>query len=121
MPERKHRSRRQTIRARALRRDVSRTEHRLWPHLRASQTGAAFRRQHPVGPYFPDYFCVPLQLAVEVDGPMHDAIKDSERDAALRELGVTMLRFSYQDIDENLEGVIATIRHHVWLLQNRNR
>ena len=121
MPERTHRSRRQTIRARTLRRNVSKTEHRLWPHLRGSQTGAAFRRQHPVGPYFPDYFCVPLQLAIEVDGPMHDTIKDSERDATLRELGVTMLRFSYQQVDENLEGVIATIRDQVWLLKNQTR
>lgn len=119
MPDRSHRTRRQTIRARELRRDVSRTEARLWPHLRGSQTGAPFRRQHPVGPYFPDYFCVSLKLAIEVDGPMHDAVKDAERDARLASLGVTMLRFSYQEIDQNLDGVITTIRHQVWLLQNQ--
>jgi very-short-patch-repair endonuclease len=119
MPERSHRSKQQTIRARDLRRDVSRTEHRLWPHLRGSATGAPFRRQHPVGPYFPDYYCVPLKLAVEVDGPTHAGIKDAERDAFLESLGVTMLRFSVQQIDENLDGVIDTIRDRVWFLQNQ--
>ena len=52
---------------------------------------------------------------------MHDAIEDAERDAILANLGVTMLRFSYQEIDENLDGVINTIREHIWLLQNQSR
>ena len=72
-----------------------------------------------MGSYFPDYFCVPLKLAVEVDGPMHDLAKDSERDAVLATLGVTMLRFSYQEIEDNLEGVINTIHQTIWFLQNQ--
>jgi very-short-patch-repair endonuclease len=119
--ERTFRSRRQTLRARELRRDVSKTEKRLWPHLRGSGVGAPFRRQHPVGPFFPDYYCVPLRLAVEVDGPLHDAAKDSERDAVLAGLGVTVLRFSHQEIEDNLEGVVATIHRHVWYMQNEQR
>ena len=120
MPERSFRSKRQTLRARELRREVSKTERQLRPHLRRSAAGAPFRRQHPVGPFFPDYYCVPLKLAVEVDGPLHDAAKDSERDSVLAQLGVTMLRFSVQEIDQNLQGVVDTIRHEIWLLQNRN-
>ena len=121
MTERSFRTRRQTLRARELRRDVSRTEHRLWPHLRNSRAGARFRRQHPVGPYFPDYFCVPLKLAVEVDGPAHSAEADAIRDAHLESLGVTVVRFSYQEIEENLEGVVNTIHHTVRHLQNQSR
>lgn len=119
MNERTYRTKRQTLRARELRRDVSRTERRLWPHLRNSALGAPFRRQHPVGPFYPDYFCVPLRLAVEVDGPHHDLARDSERDAVLAALGVTMLRFSHQEIDENLDGVINTIHQTIWFLQNQ--
>ena len=61
-------TREQTGFARKLRRMVSRTERRLWPHLRANQMGAPFRRQHPIDRYFADYCCVPLKLVVEVDG-----------------------------------------------------
>ena len=118
MPERTYRTKRQTLLARELRRDVSRTERRLWPHLRNSALGAPFRRQHPVGSYFPDYYCVPLKLAVEVDGPQHDPAEDSERDAILMNHGVTLLRFSVQDIDENLEGVINTIHQTIEFLKH---
>lgn len=118
MPERTYRTRRQTLRARELRRDVSNTERRVWPHLRNNALGVPFRRQHPVGPFFPDYYCVPLKLAVEVDGPQHDSMRDSERDAILAAHGVTMLRFSVQDVDENLEGVINTIQQAVAYLSS---
>lgn len=121
MIERTYRTRRQTLRARELRRDVSRTEHRLWPYLRSARAGAPFRRQHPVGGYFPDYYCVPLKLAVEVDGPTHSAERDSVRDANLATLGVTVLRFSHQEIEENLEGVVNTIHQTVVYVQNRDR
>jgi very-short-patch-repair endonuclease len=119
MPERSYRSKRQTLRARDLRERSSKTEKRLWPHLRNSKAGAPFRRQHPVGPFFPDYYCVPLKLAVEVDGPLHDLERDSSRDSWMKERGITLLRFSVQEIDANLPGVIDTIRNEIWLLKNR--
>ncbi|HVY88008.1 MAG TPA: DUF559 domain-containing protein [Hyphomonadaceae bacterium] len=103
------RSRSETIFAQKLRRGASKTERRLWPHLRNSQLGAAFRRQHVIDGVFVDYCCVPLKLVVEVDGPLHDAARDSIRDANLGELGFEVLRFSVQEIDENLDGVVSTI------------
>jgi len=103
------RTREETAFARELRRNVSRTERRLWPRLRSSQMGAPFRKQHPVGGYFPDYCCVPLKLIVEIDGHTHSAERDSIRDHRLGELGFDVLHFSVQEIDENLEGVISTI------------
>jgi len=118
MAERTYRTKLQTLRARELRRDVSRTERRLWPHLRNSALGVPFRRQHPVGPFFPDYYCVHLKLAVEVDGPLHVAAQDSERDGVLETHGVTVLRFSVQEIDENIEGVINTIQQTIVFLQH---
>jgi very-short-patch-repair endonuclease len=118
MPERSYRSPAQTRRARELRNDVSKTERRLWPHLARSACGAPFRRQHPVGPFYADYYCAPLRLVVEVDGPQHDAARDSERDAWMEARGIDVMRFSHQEIEENLLGVVATIRDRVWFLQN---
>ena len=105
----------QTTFARELRRKTSKTERRLWPHLRASQLGAPFRKQHPIAGYFADFCCVPLKLVVEVDGQTHDAARDSVRDHRMQTLGFDILRFSVQELDENLEGVISTIHRDVEL------
>ena len=105
----------QTAFARELRRKTSKTERRLWPHLRASQMGAPFRKQHPIDCYFADFCCVPLKLVVEVDGHTHSIERDSVRDHRLNKLGFDVLRFSVQEIDENLEGVVSTIYGEVQL------
>ncbi len=109
------RTREETEFARKLRRETSKTERRLWPHLRASQMGAPFRKQHPIRGRFADYCCVPLNLVVEVDGHTHGAARDAIRDQRMQALGFDVLRFSVQEIDENLEGVISTIHDAVQL------
>lgn len=113
-------TREQTEFARKLRRDVSKTERKLWPHLCASQLGAPFRRQHWIAGHFADYCCVPLKLVVEIDGPTHDLARDSMRDFRMNREGFDVLRFSVQEIDENLEGVVSTVYDAVQLrLQER--
>lgn len=100
----------QIPRARALRRDASATERKVWLVLNRSQLGLPFRRQYPAGPYFLDYVCLPLRLAVEIDGELHDAAYDRRRDAYLGALGFRVLRIQAGDVDESLEGVSDTIR-----------
>jgi very-short-patch-repair endonuclease len=98
-----------TKRARELRQSVSKTEARLWLHLSGSKLGVPFRRQHPIGPYFADYFCRLCRLVVEVDGPDHDIEHDARRDTFMRARGLSVLRFGVQTVSENLEGVIDAI------------
>ncbi len=109
------RTRADTEIARRLRREASMTEKRLWPRLRSGQMGASFRRQHSVSRYFADYCCIPLKLVVEIDGPTHDAADDSIRDHRINARGFDVLRFSVQEIDNNLEGVVETIYQEVQL------
>lgn len=109
------RTREQTLLRRKLKQQASRTEKKLWPHLRADRTGASFRKQYSVLKYFADYACVPLKLVIEVDGPAHDAERDSIRDHRIERKGFEVLRFSAQEIDQNLEGVISTIYDTVQL------
>jgi very-short-patch-repair endonuclease len=104
------RTRDKTERARALRKSVSASEARLWLHLRSESLGAPFRRQHPVGPYFADYYCAPLEIVVEIDGPQHDAARDARRDAFMQAQGILVLRFGAHEVTDGLEGVLATIR-----------
>ena len=47
-------------------------ETRLWSRLRARQLqGLKFRRQHGIGPYIVDFYCLEQSLVIEVDGDSH--------------------------------------------------
>lgn len=39
-----------------------------------------------------DFYCAEARLAVEFDGEQHDPAHDAERDAAIREQGVEVMR-----------------------------
>ena len=105
----------QTIQtARRLRRPLTDSEQVLWLALRDSRMhGIKFRRQHPFGPYVLDFFCVQAQLAVELDGGIHDRSEqknyDRERTAYLESRGLHVLRFRNEEIVEKLENVITRI------------
>ncbi|CAN0278352.1 unnamed protein product, partial [Phaeothamnion confervicola] len=107
------RSREETQFARKLRRETSRTEDKLWPHLRSAQLGAPFRKQHVIDHRYPDYCCVPLKLIVEVDGPTHDPVCDARKDHRMNRRGYYVIRFSVQEIDQNLRGVVDMIYDEV--------
>lgn len=57
---------------------------------------------------------VGTHLVVEVDGPVHHlkyrrGVKDERRDAKLKEMGYTVLRFSNDSIKRDLDGVVKEI------------
>jgi very-short-patch-repair endonuclease len=104
-----------TLRAQHLRSEISKTEAKLWPHVRRKGMGAKFRRQHAIGPIVVDYCCVSLKLVVEVDGPLHSKAEDDARDAILRRRGFDVFRFSVQDMDLRFQSVLDTIHREVYL------
>ena len=100
-----------TIRARRLRRDETDAEKAIWRLLRNRQFSTLkFRRQHPVGPYFVDFYCHEKQLVIEIDGGQHSAERDRERTAYLEARGLTVLRFWNSDVLKNPEGVWEVVR-----------
>jgi BirA family biotin operon repressor/biotin-[acetyl-CoA-carboxylase] ligase len=103
---------RDTVRARALRRAATGPERGLWAFLAKSQTGAKFSRQMPVGPFFADFLCRELSLVVELDGFSHDSTpeRDVRRDGWMAAHGFTVLRFTNDDVRDNIEGVVTAIR-----------
>jgi very-short-patch-repair endonuclease len=109
------RTREQTLISRKLKREASETEKKLWPRLVRDQMGAPFRRQYRKTAGHADYCCVPLNLMIEIDGPTHDAARDAIRDYRMAHDGFDVLRFSVQEIDRNLEGVVSTIYDAVQL------
>lgn len=55
-------------------------------------------------------FLVHGRVIVEADGvAFHDPVKDAQRDAYLRSLGYVVLRFSYEQITRDIEGVLSDI------------
>ncbi|MCX7946910.1 MAG: DUF559 domain-containing protein, partial [Hydrogenophilus sp.] len=100
-------------RARELRRDMTPAERRLWSALRSEQLGVKFRRQHPIGPYIADFYSWEAGLVIEVDGSSHFTPEaqayDRERDDYLSALGLTVLRFTNQEVTSQREGVLSRI------------
>jgi very-short-patch-repair endonuclease len=107
-----------------LRRDATKAERKLWYLLQGGQlAGESFRRQHPLGKYFVDFYCARLRLAIEVDGGQHSfdkiRVRDERRTRWLKAKGVTVLRFWNKDVTENTEGVWREIARTVSALSER--
>lgn len=100
-------------RARDLRRGGTWPERILWGRLRNRRLGAKFRRQHPIGPYYCDFYCHEARLVVELDGGSHATpagrSHDDCRDAWLTEQGCLVLRVSNVDVVYRLDLVLACI------------
>ena len=100
-------------RARALRRNQTDAERRLWSRLRNRQiSGFKFKRQFPIGPYIADFVCLQTHLIIEVDGGQHleQQIRDTLRAAFLGRLGYRVLRFWDNDVLLRTDVVVASIQ-----------
>lgn len=97
--------------ARALRRNLTDAETKLWRGLRAGQIGGAkFRRQVPMGPYVADFLCYDARVLVEVDGGQHAAsARDAVRDRWFAQQGFRVLRFWNNEVLQNLDGVLTVV------------
>lgn len=58
-------------------------------------------RQYVHGGYILDFFHPASNLAIEIDGNIHNPWQDRKRDRHLRRLGVTVIRFPNETIFEN--------------------
>lgn len=99
--------------AKALRNNLTHAEMALWNYLKNNPEGYKFRRQHPVWKYIVDFYCHALRLVIEVDGSIHDEneIKeyDIERENNLKELGLIVIRFTNNQVENDFEAVIMDI------------
>ena len=99
-------------RARALRRDMTEAEKKLWQMLRFRQTqGYRFRRHVPIEPFIADFVCHEARLVVEIDGGQHDpsAGAEARRTRFLEGEGCRVLRFWNNEVLENPDGTQASI------------
>jgi very-short-patch-repair endonuclease len=97
-----------------MRAELTDAERILWSRLKGRRLrGWQFRVQHPADPYILDFACVPLKLAIELDGATHSSVEEREHDerrrAFLEEQGWGVVRFWNDDVFRNLDGVIEAI------------
>jgi very-short-patch-repair endonuclease len=93
---------------------MSPAEAKLWKHLRAHQMGDVhFRNQHAIGNYIVDFCAARKKLIIELDGSQHleQAEYDEERTKYLETRGYKVLRFWNNDVMNQLETVLQTIRN----------
>jgi very-short-patch-repair endonuclease len=99
-------------RARKLRREMTPAEKILWKELRTNKSnGLHFRRQQIIHGYFADFYCHQHELIVELDGGIHELQKeyDVEREEYLIAIGFRIIRFTNEEINENLRDVLQKI------------
>jgi very-short-patch-repair endonuclease len=109
--------------ARYLRKVQTPAERRLWQALRnAKVCNVKFRRQHALADYIADFYCHQKKLVIEVDGGVHDnpevTAADLVRTKNLNAIGVTVLRFKNEEIENNMSKVIATITNWIESIQD---
>jgi very-short-patch-repair endonuclease len=102
---------RRVPRARALRRDATEAEKKLWQHLRQPPFKQHhFRRQATIGSYFADFASHRSKIILEVDGGQHSlSTSDEARTRYLEANGYRVLRFWNNEVLENISGVLVTI------------
>jgi excinuclease UvrABC helicase subunit UvrB/very-short-patch-repair endonuclease len=89
-------------------------ENLLWQNIRSSKLGIKFRRQHIVDGFILDFFSVEKGLALEIDGGYHNEAEQAEydkmRQSLVEDYGITFLRFTNQEVENNLRAVLTKIK-----------
>ncbi len=101
--------------AKELRQRQTKAEEILWSYLRNRKlNGNKFRRQHYIKSYIVDFYCAEKMLSVELDGGIHNTKEQKEYDHArtefLKEQGITELRFTNEEVFENVLDVLDKIK-----------
>ena len=98
--------------ARALRRDMTDEEKKLWYSLLKRLPFAA-KRQKILGNYIVDFYIPQTKTVIEVDGIQHEAredrVLDIKRDEYLRSLGIRVLRYPNEAVNNRFNDVANDI------------
>ena len=102
--------------AKELRKNMTRHERHLWYDF-LKTLPVTVHRQKVIGTYIVDFYIAEKKLIIELDGSQHyvlpGKLADAARDQYLREQGLTVLRYSNSDIDQNFPGVCTDILNHL--------
>ena len=98
--------------AQELRHEMTKEERHLWYDFLKSLP-VTVNRQRVIGNYIVDFYCASSKLVIELDGSQHfmdEGLEyDRRRDAYLKSLGLTVVRYANSDINDNFDGVCEDI------------
>ncbi|MES2590637.1 MAG: endonuclease domain-containing protein [Bacteroidota bacterium] len=94
--------------------DSTLAEKKLWEVLRNKKIeNCKFRRQHPISTFIADFYCHKKKLIIEVDGGYHNNKDQREKDEArtqtFKEYNITVIRFTNDEVENNIQSVIEKI------------
>ena len=79
--------------------------------------GYDFHRQKPLLNFIADFFCHELRLVIELDGYTHQfeevIAKDKIKQDELESLGLTVLRFTDEEVMKDINNVLRTIEIYI--------
>ena len=94
----------------------------LWQNIRNNALGTKFFRQLIIADYIVDFASTQNNLVIEVDGAYHSELEqfiyDEGRTNRLQDLGFKVIRFTNEEVLNNIEYVIQTIKEQ---LNNENK
>lgn len=101
--------------ARQLRKNSTLPEVLLWQNIKQRAFGVQFHRQVPMLNYIADFYCHEIGLAIEIDGNSynHSFLYDAKRQGELEAYGVKFLRFSNDEVKNNMFSVLLVIEEMV--------
>jgi len=98
--------------SRELRREMTPEERQVWERVRGCRLhGLRFRRQQVIDGFIADFYCHSAAVVVEIDGPVDERQQDFDRgrDAVFRQRGLTVLRFTNDEVRNDMNGVVQRI------------
>ena len=106
--------------AKDLRERATKAEEIMWSELKNNKLeGYKFRRQHPLHIYIADFYCHKLKLVIEIDGDYHQTAEQKQLDAERTEMiefqGLQVIRFTNEEVIQNVSNVINKIKEHIKL------
>ena len=98
--------------AKILRKNMTKEERHLWYDF-LKPLPVMVHRQKVIGSYIVDFYIASANLVIELDGSQHydeeGRRADECRDAYLKSLGLTVLRYSNADIQQRFQSVCEDI------------
>jgi very-short-patch-repair endonuclease len=99
-----------------MRQNPTFAEAQLW-QLFLKNHRPRFYRQRPIGNYIADFYCAKARLVIELDGDAHTAADkkayDQWRSEVLNGFGISVIRFSNDEVMHAFEAVCASIAEKV--------
>lgn len=99
-------------RAKELRKNLTLAEKKIWYKYLINYQYRVYR-QRPIDNFVVDFYCPKLKLVIEVDGDSHftedGTLYDAQRTLILEGYGLSVIRFTNDEVINCFEGVCAKI------------